>query len=52
MPQLLAQIHAVASGELKPSPYRLKLDMAGLREVLSRVVGQLRVRFPGLANEE
>ena len=52
IPQLLAEMQAVASGEFKPSPYRLKLDVPGLREVLGSVVGQLRVRFPALANEE
>ena len=52
LPELLAEMHAVASGAFKPKPYRLKLAVPGLREVLARVVERLRTRFPGLANEE
>ena len=52
LPQLLAEMHAVASGAFKPSPYRLKLAVPGLREALGRVVARLRARFPGLANAE
>ena len=52
LPQLLAEIHAVASGAFKPNPYRLKLAVPGLREALWRVVARLRARVPGLANEE
>ena len=52
IPQLLAEMHAVASGAFKPSPYQLKLAVPGLREALTRVTAGLRARFPGLANEE
>jgi Fe2+ transport system protein B len=52
LPQLLAELNAVASGAFKPKPYRLKLAVPGLHEVLARVVERLRARFPGLANEE
>jgi Fe2+ transport system protein B len=52
IPQLLAEVQAVASGAFKPSPYKLKLAVPGLREALARVMTGLRGRFPGLANEE
>ncbi len=52
MPELLAEIHAVASGAYTPQPYKLKLAVPGLREALGRIVRGLRDRFPGLANED
>lgn len=52
LPQLLTELHAVASGAFRPSPYRLKLDVPGLRAALDRIITGLRARFPGLANEE
>lgn len=52
LPQLLAEMHAVATGQFKPKPYRLKLEVPGLRDVLTRVVTRLRACFPGLVNEE
>jgi ferrous iron transport protein B len=52
LPELLAEMHAVASGAFKPSPYRLKLAVPGLREAMGRIVRGLRARFPGLVNED
>jgi ferrous iron transport protein B len=52
MPELLAEMHAVASGAYTPQPYKLKLAVPGLREALGRIVRGLRDRFPGLANED
>jgi len=52
LPELLAEMHAVASGAYKPQPYKLKLAVPGLREALGRIVARLRARFPGLVNED
>jgi len=52
LPQLLTELHAVASGSFRTSAYRLKLEVPGLRAALDRLIAGLRARFPGLANEE
>lgn len=52
LPQLLAEVYAVASGAFKARPYRLKLEVPGLRAALDRVIADLRARFPGLPNAE
>lgn len=48
--RLLAEIHAVASGSLKPSPRRLELPIPGLSEAIGRIRSLLLERFPGLPN--
>lgn len=45
---LLREIHAVATGELEPRPYRLELRIPGLRSALDSIVARLRMRFPAL----
>jgi Fe2+ transport system protein B len=52
IPELLAEVHAVASGAFKARPYRLKLEVPGLRQALDRVIADLEKRFPGLPNAE
>jgi ferrous iron transport protein B len=49
---LLAEVHAVATGAFTCKPYRLKLDIPGLRETLENVAARLREAFPGLSNPE
>lgn len=49
---LLAEVHAVATGAFKCKPYRLKLDVPGLRETLENVATRLRETFPDLSNPE
>lgn len=50
--RLLAEIHAVATGTLVTEPRRLKLEIPGLGQAISRISGLLLTRFPGLANAE
>jgi ferrous iron transport protein B len=49
---LLREIDAVATGAVKCRPYKLALDVPGLRETLDDVVRRLREAFPGLPNAE
>jgi Fe2+ transport system protein B len=49
---LLAEIHAVATGAITCRPYRLQLEVGGLRDALDLVTGQLRATFPGIAHPE
>lgn len=49
---LLAEIHAVATGAFVCRPYRLKVDVPGLREALRETTARLRAAFPGLAHAE
>jgi ferrous iron transport protein B len=51
IPQLLAEVNAVATGAYQPQPYKLKLAVPGLAEAMRRIVTGLRARFKGLANE-
>lgn len=50
--QLLAEIDAAATGAFKPRPYRLRLEVPGLREAVHEIAGQLRRAFPDIANAE
>ena len=50
--QLLAEIDAVATGGFKPRPYRLRLEVPGLREAVDEIAGRLRAEFPDIANAE
>jgi Fe2+ transport system protein B len=49
---LLAEIHAVATGAVTCRPYRLKLELPGLRSALDGVVRDLRAAFPEIAHAE
>ncbi|RME68672.1 MAG: iron transporter FeoB [Verrucomicrobia bacterium] len=49
---LLAEIDAVATGAVTCRPYRLKLDVPGIREALDEVTADLEAAFPGLPNAE
>jgi ferrous iron transport protein B len=49
---LLAEIDAVATGAFKPRPYRLRLDVPGLREAVDDIVRRLRAAFPDIAHAE
>lgn len=48
--QLLREVHAVAQGAVATQPYRLKLEVPGLREAVDEIVAELRSRFPKLPN--
>lgn len=50
--QLLAEIDAVATGSFRPRPYRLRLDVPGLREAVDDIVRRLRETFPDIAHAE
>lgn len=50
--QLLKEIHAVATREIACRPYRLRLDVPGLRESLTVVTASLQKTFPLLAHPE
>ena len=52
MDNLLAEIDAVATGAVQCKPYRLKLKVSGVREVLDDVIHRLREAFPDLPNPE
>ncbi len=49
---LLHEIDAVATGEVVCKPYRLKLDVPGLRELLADVTRRLKEAFPSLPNAQ
>ena len=49
---LLAEIEAVATGTFVPRPYRLRLEVPGLREAVSEIAGRLRRQFPDIANAD
>lgn len=50
--RLLAEIEAVATGSFEPRPYRLRLEVPGLREAVSEIAGRLRREFPDIANAD
>ncbi|AHF92000.1 iron transporter FeoB [Opitutaceae bacterium TAV5] len=49
---LLAEIHAVATGAVTCKPYRLRLEVPGLREALDDITARLKKNFPALAHPE
>ena len=50
--RLLAEIDAVATGAFQPRPYRLRLDVPGLREAVDDIVRRLRAAYPDIAHAE
>jgi len=50
--RLLAEIDAVATGAFRPQPYRLRLDVPGLREAVDDIAGRLRAAYPDVAHAE
>jgi GTP-binding protein len=51
IPELLQAVHDVATGEIKPRPYRLRSTRdSGLDETVNRLVEQIEAAFPGLPN--
>lgn len=51
IPELLQAMHDVATGEIRPRPYRLKLtDDSTLGDAVNRLVEHIEVAFPGLPN--
>lgn len=49
---LLAEVHAVATGQFLPRPYRLELKVPGLRPALATIASRLQTRFPGLPHAD
>ncbi|MDR1282993.1 MAG: ferrous iron transport protein B [Opitutaceae bacterium] len=49
---LLAEVHAVATGAVTCKPYRLRLDVPGLREALDDITARLKNNLPALAHPE
>lgn len=50
--KLLAELHAVATGAVTCRPYRLRLDVPGLRESLDDITTRLSQAFPALPHPE
>jgi ferrous iron transport protein B len=50
MPELLAAIHEVATGQFICKPYRVKTESPAIKEALARLVPQIEAAFPGLPN--
>ena len=50
--KLLTEIDAVATGTFVPRPYRLRLDVPGLREAVDDIADRLRHQFPDIAHPE
>ena len=50
MPELLAAIHDVATGQTVCKPYRVKTESPAIKTALSQLVPQIEAAFPGLPN--
>jgi GTPase len=50
MPELLAAIHAVATGQTICKPYRVKSESPAIKQALAALVPQIEAAFPGLPN--
>ncbi len=50
IPELLQQLHAVATGEYVCKPRRIKSESRGLKHALEQLTAMLATRFPGLSN--
>jgi ferrous iron transport protein B len=50
MPELLAAVHRVATGEIKPSPFRIQQHPAEVEAAIGAIVPKIAAAFPGLPN--
>ncbi|MBK8905961.1 MAG: 50S ribosome-binding GTPase [Anaerolineaceae bacterium] len=50
LPELLAAIHDVATGQTVCKPYRVKTESPAIKQALARLVPQIEAAFPGLPN--
>jgi GTPase len=50
MPELLAAIHDVATGQTICKPYRVKTESPAIQQALAALVPQIEAAFPGLPN--
>jgi ferrous iron transport protein B len=50
LPELLAAIHDVATGQTICKPYRLKTESSAIKQALATLVPQIEAAFPGLPN--
>ncbi len=50
MPELLAAVHRVAAGELKPEPFRIQEHPAEVESAIGAIVPKIAAAFPGLPN--
>lgn len=50
IPELLKNIHAVATGEFVCKPHRLKSEPKALKQALGKLTGMIQTQFPGLTN--
>jgi ferrous iron transport protein B len=50
MPELLAAVHRVATGEVKPSPFRIQQHPAEVEAAIGAIVPKIAAAFPGLPN--
>lgn len=46
--QLLREVHAMASGETRTKPRKLRVEVPGLRDAVDELVAMLEERFPGI----
>ncbi len=50
LPELLAAIHDVATGQFVCKPYRAKSESPAIKQALDKLVPQIEAAFPGLPN--